>query len=84
MIATKFGFRFDGQGRQADLVIRPEHITGLRRGLTAPPRRSPVTIWVVRHGDDLYARSYRGPGGPAVHLPFAPFGKSAVDALPCA
>jgi len=25
--------------------------------------RSPVTIWVIRHGDDLYIRSYRGPGG---------------------
>jgi len=25
--------------------------------------RNPVTIWVVRHGDDLYIRSYRGPGG---------------------
>jgi hypothetical protein len=25
--------------------------------------RNPVTIWVVRHGDDLYVRSYRGPGG---------------------
>ena len=25
--------------------------------------RDPVTIWVVRHGDDLYIRSYRGPGG---------------------
>ena len=23
----------------------------------------PVTIWVVRHGDDLYIRSYRGTGG---------------------
>jgi hypothetical protein len=23
--------------------------------------RYPVTIWVVRHGDDLYVRSYRGP-----------------------
>jgi hypothetical protein len=22
-----------------------------------------VTIWVVRHGDDLYIRSYRGPSG---------------------
>lgn len=22
--------------------------------------RKPVTIWVVRHGDDLYVRSYRG------------------------
>ena len=25
--------------------------------------RKPVTIWVIRHGDDLYVRSYRGPGG---------------------
>jgi hypothetical protein len=25
--------------------------------------RDPVTIWVVRHGDDLYIRSYRGPSG---------------------
>jgi hypothetical protein len=25
--------------------------------------RSPVTIWIIRHCDDLYARSYRGPGG---------------------
>ncbi|HZS02567.1 MAG TPA: DUF2255 family protein [Chloroflexota bacterium] len=25
----------------------------------APPRK-PVTIWVVRHGDDLYVRSWRG------------------------
>ena len=25
--------------------------------------RAPVTIWVVRQGDDLYIRSYRGPGG---------------------
>jgi hypothetical protein len=24
--------------------------------------RKPVTIWVVRHGDDLYVRSYRGAG----------------------
>jgi hypothetical protein len=23
--------------------------------------RKPVTIWVVRHGDDLYVRSVRGP-----------------------
>ncbi len=22
--------------------------------------RNPVTIWVVRHGDDLYVRSYKG------------------------
>jgi hypothetical protein len=25
--------------------------------------RKPVTIWVVRHGDDLYVRSYKGSGG---------------------
>ena len=25
--------------------------------------RNPVTIWVVRVGDDLYVRSYRGRGG---------------------
>ena len=25
--------------------------------------RNHVTIWVIRHGDDLYIRSYRGPGG---------------------
>jgi hypothetical protein len=25
--------------------------------------RNPVTIWVVRLGDDLYVRSYHGPGG---------------------
>jgi hypothetical protein len=24
--------------------------------------RNPVTIWVVRHGDDLYVRSVNGPG----------------------
>jgi hypothetical protein len=24
--------------------------------------RKPVTIWVVRQGDDLYVRSWRGPG----------------------
>ena len=25
--------------------------------------RNPVTIWVVRYGDNLYVRSARGPGG---------------------
>jgi len=25
--------------------------------------RNPVTIWVIRHHDDLYIRSARGPGG---------------------
>ena len=26
--------------------------------------RNPVTIWVVRVGDDLYVRSYKGTGSP--------------------
>jgi hypothetical protein len=26
--------------------------------------RNPVTIWVVRHGDDLYVRSVKGRTGP--------------------
>jgi len=26
--------------------------------------RNPVTVWVVRHGDDLYVRSVKGPTGP--------------------
>lgn len=25
--------------------------------------RKPVTIWIVRHGDDLYVRSVNGPNG---------------------
>jgi len=35
-------------------------ITTLRRDGTP---RTPVTIWVVRHGDDLYVRSVKGPAG---------------------
>ena len=35
-------------------------ITSLRRDGSP---RSPVTIWVVRHGDDLYVRSVNGRGG---------------------
>src|SRR5579859_2722997 len=35
-------------------------IATLRRDGT---RRTPVTIWVVRHGDDLYVRSVRGRTG---------------------
>jgi hypothetical protein len=31
--------------------------------------RDPVTIWVVRHGDDLYIRSYRGPAAPGSAAP---------------
>ncbi len=32
VIATKFGFRFDDQGRQTGLVSRPEHITAAADG----------------------------------------------------
>ena len=28
-----------------------------------------MTIWVVRHGDDLYIRSYRGPAAPGSAAP---------------
>jgi hypothetical protein len=35
-------------------------IASLRRDGTL---RKSVTIWVIRHGDDLYVRSYRGRGG---------------------
>ena len=35
-------------------------LTPLRRDGTL---RNPVTIWVVRHGDDLYVRSYKGSAG---------------------
>ena len=41
-------------GTADELVIAP-----LRRDGTL---RNPVTIWVVRHGDALYVRSYRGRG----------------------
>jgi hypothetical protein len=39
-------------GRAEELEIAPRR----RDGTLAPPR----TIWVVRHGDDLYVRSVRG------------------------
>jgi hypothetical protein len=35
-------------------------IASLRRDGTL---REPVTIWVARHGDDLYVRSVKGPTG---------------------
>ncbi len=35
-------------------------LAALRRDGTL---RNPVTIWVVRHGDDLYVRSWRGRTG---------------------
>ena len=42
---------------------------GTAEELDIMPRRNdgslkkPVTIWVMRHGDDLYVRSYRGRNG---------------------
>jgi len=46
---------------QLDKVGRAEElqIAAVRHDGTL---RKPVTVWVVRHGDDLYVRSVRGPG----------------------
>jgi hypothetical protein len=45
----------DRIGAAAELEIAPMQRDGTLR--------NPVTIWVVRDGDDLYVRSYRGPDG---------------------
>ncbi|TMG64841.1 MAG: DUF2255 family protein [Chloroflexi bacterium] len=47
---------------QLDKVGRAEEvqIASVRSDATL---RKPVTVWVVRHGDDLYVRSVRGPSG---------------------
>lgn len=42
-------------GQAEELQIAPRRHDGTLR--------SPVTIWVVRHGDNLYVRSYNGPDG---------------------
>jgi len=42
-------------GTADELEIAPQRRDGTLR--------NPVTIWVVRVGDDLYVRSYRGYGG---------------------
>ena len=47
--------QLDTIGTADELEIAP-----LRRDGTL---RTPVTIWVVRHDDDLYVRSWRGRGG---------------------
>ena len=49
-------------GEQLDKVGRAEElqITSARRDGTL---RKPVTVWVVRHGDDLYVRSVGGRSG---------------------
>ena len=36
----------------------------LRSHVSTATLRNPVTIWIVRLGDDLYVRSYKGRGGP--------------------
>jgi hypothetical protein len=41
-------------GTAEELEVQPRRSDGLRR---------PTTIWVVRDGEDLYVRSFRGPTG---------------------
>ena len=55
VIATKFGFRFDEQGRQTGLVSRPEHITAAADGSL---RRLGVEVI------DLYYQHRVNPGMP--------------------
>jgi len=47
---------------QLDKIGRAEEvqIASKRRDGTL---RKPVTVWAVRHGDDIYVRSVRGPSG---------------------
>jgi hypothetical protein len=45
----------EGIGTAEELQITPLRSDGTQR--------KPVTIWVVRVGDDLYVRSYNGPDG---------------------
>ena len=45
----------DAIGEAAELELAPARSDGTLR--------DPVTIWVVRHGDALYIRSWRGPAG---------------------
>jgi hypothetical protein len=45
----------DKMGNAEELEIAPRRRDG--------SLRKPVTIWVVRVGDDLYVRSWRGPTG---------------------
>ena len=45
----------DKVGRADELEIAPRRRDGTLR--------KPVTIWVVRHGDDLYVRSFKGHAG---------------------
>ena len=45
------------------LELLGEVVKGLKKIAILWNPRNPVTIWVVRLGDDLYVRSYRGTGG---------------------
>lgn len=48
-----------------DELARIEAADELQLGTRRPDGTlgKPVTIWVIRHGDDLYVRSWRGPAG---------------------
>jgi hypothetical protein len=48
--------------RRADKIANADELP-LSTQRTDGSLPNPVAIWVVRHGDDLYIRSYRGPGG---------------------
>jgi hypothetical protein len=54
-MATWPNDELDTIGRAYELQIAPRRRDGMLR--------TPVTIWVVRVGDDLYVRSWRGRGG---------------------
>ena len=54
-MATWSNDELDTIGRADELQIAPRRRDGMLR--------TPVTIWVVRVGDDLYVRSWRGRGG---------------------
>jgi hypothetical protein len=51
--------RWTSEELSAIAAARELEIQSVRPGGTL---RKPVTIWVVRQGDDLYVRSWRGPG----------------------
>jgi hypothetical protein len=49
--------RVDKRGAEQDRTAEELRIRSLRRNGTL---RSPTTIWVVRHGEDLYVRPVNG------------------------
>jgi hypothetical protein len=55
LMTTWTSDELDRIGTAEELGITPRRRDGTLR--------NPVTIWVVRVGDDLYVRSYRGRGG---------------------